>query len=112
MNWKYMLMGFLRRYVPQKVLFEVMERRGDGSVEDKTPRDCLDMWLGRFSKHGLRLAGKHILEIGSGRYARLGLQMLAAGAHSITLIDPYAISLTEPVHRTMLRKDCSGLGLN
>jgi len=112
MNWKYVLIGFLRRYVPQRVLFAVMERRGDGSVEEKAPGDCLEMWLDRLSKHNLHLAGKHILEIGSGRYARLGLQMLAAGAQSITLIDPYAVSLTEPVHRTMLQKDCSGLGLN
>jgi SAM-dependent methyltransferase len=72
----------------------------------------LETWTDQLNKRGVSLAGKHVLEIGSGRYARFALQMLAAGAERVTLIDLYAVSLTEPAHRSMLLKDCSSLGLD
>jgi SAM-dependent methyltransferase len=112
MNWEYVLIGLVRRYVPKSVLFAIMERRGDSSIEEGSPHDCLETWTDQLNKRGLSLAGKHVLEIGSGRYARFALQMLAAGAERVTLIDLYAVSLTEPAHRSMLLKDCSSLGLD
>ena len=112
MNWEYVLIGLVRRYVPKRVLFAIMERRGDGSIEEGSPHDCLETWTDQLNKRGLSLAGKHVLEIGSGRYARFALQMLAAGAERVTLIDLYAVSLTEPAHRSMLLNDCSSLGLD
>src|SRR5438132_6812778 len=111
MNWEYVLIGLVRRYVPKKVLFAIMERRGDGSIEEGSPHDCLETWMDQLNKRGLSFAGKDVLEIGSGRYARFALQMLAAGAEHVTLIDLYSVSLTEPAHRSMLLKDCSSLGL-
>jgi SAM-dependent methyltransferase len=112
MHWEYVFLGLVRRYVPKKVLFAIMECRGDGSMEEGSPHDCLGTWTDQFNKRGLSFAGKHVLEIGSGRYARFALQMLAAGAKRVTLIDLYAVPLTEPAHRSMLLKDCSSLGLN
>lgn len=112
MNWNYLLIGLVRRYVPKKILFEVMKRRGDGSVAEDSPDSYLATWKDQFSRHGWSFQDKHILEIGSGRYARFALQMLAAGACRVTLIDFYAVSLEEPAHREILIKDCRVLGLN
>jgi len=111
MNWEYVLIGLVRRYVPKKVLFAIMERRGDGSIEESSPLDCMKTWTDQLNKRGLTFAGKHVLEIGSGRYARFALQMLAAGAERVTLIDLYAVPLTERAHRSVLLQDCSTLGL-
>jgi SAM-dependent methyltransferase len=112
MIWKYILIGLLRRYVPKSVLFAIMERRGDSSIEERCPNICLKMWTEQLSRRGLGFADKHVLEVGSGRYARFALQMLAAGAKRVTLIDLYAIPLTEPAHHSILLKDCLALGLN
>lgn len=112
MNWEYVLVGLVRRYVPKRILFAIMERRGDGSIEEASPHDCMKTWTNQLNTRGLSFAGKHVLEIGSGRYARFALQMLAAGAKQVTLIDLYSVSLREASHRSMLLKDCSSLGLD
>ena len=112
MNWEYVLIGLVRRYVPKRILFAVMERRGDSSMGENSPEECLIKWTEQLNKRGLSFAGKRVLEIGSGRYARFALQMLAAGAEHVTLIDLYALPLTEPAHRSVLIQDCLSLGLS
>jgi SAM-dependent methyltransferase len=112
MNLKYISIGIIRRHMPEKVLFAIMKRRGSGNVAESAPDSYFATWCEQLASHGLRLAGKHVLELGSGRYARLALRMLAAGASRVTLVDFYAVSLDEPNHRAMLAMDCATLGLD
>jgi SAM-dependent methyltransferase len=112
MNWKYLLIGLVRPYVPAKLLFAITKWRADGNVEEDSPDNCLEAWNGQFQKSGLKFSDKQVLEIGSGRYARFALQMLAAGAKRVTLVDPYAVPLKQPAHLAMLTKDCVKLGLD
>lgn len=112
MNLKYVCVGAVRRYVPEKILFSVMKRRGDGSVAETARDSYLAAWRQQLGKHGWDFAGRRVLEIGSGRYARFALQMLAAGAADVTLIDLYAEPLDEPNHRAMLAEECERLGLD
>jgi len=111
-NWKYVLVGMVRRRIPQRVLFTVMKRRGDANLEEESPHQCLDMWENRLKGHGLSLASKAVLEIGSGRYARFALQMIAAGVKCVITVDPFAIPINEPTHRKILLSDCEKLGLD
>ena len=55
---------------------------------------------------GISLEKKTVLEIGSGRYARIALQMLAAGAERVVAVDPFAIPLTDSAHQKILMSDC------
>jgi len=112
MNWEYVLIGLVRPYVPKRILFAITKRRGDGNLEEEAPHDCLKAWMDQFEKRNVSFAGKHVLEVGSGRYARFALQMLAAGADRVTLIDPYAVPLKRPAQLAMIIKDCASLGLN
>ena len=52
------------------------------------------------------------MEIGSGRYARIALRLLAAGAKQVTLVDPHAVALADAEHRLLLLGDMRGLGLD
>lgn len=111
MKWKYLSVGLLRRYAPKQVLFWVMHYRSDGSLAEQAPQSCLDTWSQLLRKHRADFIGKTVLEVGSGRCALFGLQLLAAGADRVTLIDPYAVSLSNPVHCGLLRQECIKLGL-
>lgn len=111
-KWNYLLLGLVRRYVPKKLLFAVMQFRGDASLAEQSPDNYLTIWNDQFSRHDWSFKGKHVLEIGSGRYARFALRMLASGARRATLVDLYAVPLRDPAHRAMLVKDCARLGLD
>src|SRR2546427_2371748 len=112
MNLKYICIGVVRRHVPARLLFAVMKWRGDGNAAERTPGACLADWRERLAKYGASLGGKHVLEVGSGRYARLGLHLLAAGARRVTLVDIYAVPVDEPDHRALLVRDCADVGLD
>jgi SAM-dependent methyltransferase len=112
MNWKYVSAGIVRRYLPEQMLFAIMKLRGDGSMAENASDAYLTTWQTKLAARHWNFAGKHVLEVGSGRYARFGLQMLAAGAEHITLVDFYALPLNEPAHRAMLEQDCERLGLD
>ena len=112
MNWEYVLLGLVRPYVPKRILFAITKRRGDGNLEEEAPHDCLKSWMDQFDKRNISFAGKHVLEVGSGRSARIALQMLAAGSDRVTLIDPYAVPLKCSAQLALLVKDCATLGLN
>src|SRR5438876_5682084 len=105
MNLKYIYVGVLRPHVPARLLFAVMKWRGDGNAAESIPGVCLADLRERLAKHGASLEGKRVLEIGSGRYARLGLHLLAAGARRVTLVDLYAVPVDQPHHRTLLLHD-------
>ncbi len=98
--------------MPEKLLFAVMKRRGDGNGAESIPDTYLTEWRDRLQQHGVSFEGKHILEIGSGRFARLATRMLAAGAARVTLVDLYALPLDEPENQALLIQDCAELGLD
>jgi SAM-dependent methyltransferase len=112
MNWKYIAAGVVRRYLPEQVLFAIMKLRGDGSLAENARDEYLLTWQSKLARRKWNFVGKHILEVGSGRYARFGLQMLAAGAERVTLVDLYAVPLNDSAHRVMLEQDCERLGLD
>jgi SAM-dependent methyltransferase len=112
MNIKYVCLGIVRRHIPEKLLFAIMKRRGDGSLAESAGDSYLAMWQEQLHMRGRDFAQQRVLEVGSGRYARFALQMLAAGASQVTLIDLYAEPLDEPSHRAMLARDCERLGLD
>ena len=111
-NWKYVLVGIVRRHISQKVLFAVMKRRGDANLEEEAPHECLEMWEKHLKGHGLSLATKTVLEIGSGRYVRFALQMIAAGVERVITVDPFAVPINDIAHRKVLFSDCQNLGLD
>jgi SAM-dependent methyltransferase len=112
LNLKYISIGIIRRLMPEQVLFAVMKWRGNGNIAENAPDTYFATWREQLADRGLSLAGKHVLELGSGRYARLALRMLAAGARRVTLVDYYAIPFDDPHHYAMLVTDCTALGLD
>jgi SAM-dependent methyltransferase len=88
-----------------------MERVLPGNLSEIDPGKALSELNRRLERIGTDLKDKHILEVGSGRHARLAVQMLHAGADSVSLVDLYAVGLNDPVHRSMLLQDCAALGL-
>jgi SAM-dependent methyltransferase len=112
LNIKYICSGVIRRHVPEKILFAVMKHRGDGSIAETAGESYIAHWNGQLRQRGWDFVGRRVLEVGSGRYARFALQMLAAGASEVTLIDLYAESLDAPAHRAMLLDECARLGFD
>jgi SAM-dependent methyltransferase len=111
-NWNYFFLALIRRYLPKQVLFAVMKFRGDASLGEQDPEKYLSVWNDQFAKHHWGLGNKHVLEIGSGRYARSALRLVASGAYRVTLIDLYAVPPDDPMHRAMLVRDCASLGID
>ena len=115
MNLKYILMRAIRRQLPDRLFFTLMKLGAGGladNVSESAPHSAIARWQEIFCQRGLRIAGKHLLELGSGRYARFAIHALAAGARRVTLIDLYAMPLTAPEHRALLESDCAELGLD
>jgi ubiquinone/menaquinone biosynthesis C-methylase UbiE len=112
MNLRYIVLGLVRRALPDWALFAIMNQRGDGNGAESNPQTNLAQWEAFLAKQSVQLAGKHVLEIGGGRYARFALQLLAAGASRVTLVDLYAVSVSQPGHRALLERDCAALGLD
>ncbi|MBN1992340.1 MAG: methyltransferase domain-containing protein [Anaerolineae bacterium] len=107
-------MRVLRRQIPDRLFFAMMKLQAAG-LGDNASEECPDaifgQWRERLEALNLNFQGKHIVEFGSGRYARAALRWLAAGASQVTLLDLYAVPLDAEEHRLMLANDCSRLGL-
>jgi SAM-dependent methyltransferase len=112
MNLGYVLKRFVRRQLPDTWAFGLLKLIGRSNKAERIPADVWAILRERLNGVGIDITDKHVVEIGSGRYARLGLQMLRAGAASVTLIDLYATDLNNREHRSMLMQDCAGLGLD
>jgi SAM-dependent methyltransferase len=112
MNVYYLLSGLVRRQVPLSFLFFIMKLRGHGNTAEQSPNESFQQWQAQLSCSGISLQDRHVVEIGSGRYARLALRMLKAGARRVTLIDFYALPLEHTDQEATLRADCSSLGLD
>ncbi|NTV65757.1 MAG: methyltransferase domain-containing protein [Oscillochloris sp.] len=98
--------------MPHSVHFLLMRLRGHANVSEQLPDSYFAGWQAQLTRSGLSLAGKHVVEIGSGRYARMALRMLKAGARRVTLIDLYAVSLDHQEQAATLQADCASLGLS
>lgn len=112
MNFTYLTKRLLRRYLPSSVFFKVMEYSDCGNTAEDRPDDMFQRLRSRVQEVEFDLAGKHILEFGSGRYARLALWLLEAGADRVTMVDLHATSLNDSRHRDVLEQDCIRLGLD
>jgi SAM-dependent methyltransferase len=112
MNLYYILAGVVRRYIPAPILFTAMKLRGQGNCSEQLPDDSFRERYAYMCQSGISLDGRHVVEIGSGRYARMALRLLKVGARRVTLVDFYAMPLNHPDQRDQLRDDCRSLGLN
>lgn len=88
-----------------------MQLRGTVSIAESFPDRYAAEWTERLQKLGISFEDRVVMEIGSGRYARGALRMLAAGAKRVTLVDMDGVPLTHPTHRALLEKDCAQLGI-
>ena len=111
-NLRYLLTGVVRRYLPPPVLFGIMRLRGDGNGAEGEPDRNADSLISSMHAQGIEITGRHLLELGSGRYARQALYLLAHGARHVTLVDLYATPLSDLKHRALLHADCLRLGLD
>lgn len=112
MNLRYVLTGVVRRHLPAPLLFRIMRLRGDGSGGEQAPDAVFQEWQTWIAGAGISLQGQHVVEIGSGRYARIALRLLKAGARRVTLVDFYALPLDHPAQGATLLEDCRRLGLD
>lgn len=112
MKLGYMLRGLIRHQIPDRWFFGLMKLFGNSTLSETDPDGSMLELVNRLESIGTELRGKHILDVGSGRYARVALRMLKAGAKRVTLVDMYAVELTRPEHRSMLLQDCNNLGLD
>jgi SAM-dependent methyltransferase len=112
MNLRYILTGVVRHHLPASALFAMMRLSGDGNGAEQIPDQNAADLVAHLAAEGISLRGRHVLELGSGQYARLALRLLAEGARRVTLVDLYALSLSDPAHRKLLRDDCAQLGLD
>lgn len=112
-NLKYIIARTLRRQVSSDMFFLMMQAglfRLTRNGAERTPDQCFAHWNNLLSGQKFKLDGASVMEIGSGRYARFGVHLLAAGAADVTLIDLYATPLDDPAHRSTLEKDCTSIG--
>lgn len=112
MSLYYLLAGVVRRYMPTSALFAAMRLRGTSNTAEDRPDDYYRQFYSRLDNAELALAGKHVVEIGSGRYARMALRLLKAGARRVTLVDYYALPLDHGGQQAVLQADCKQLGLD
>ena len=112
MRLVYVLRGLIRHQIPDRWFFGLMNLFGNSTLSETDPDGSILELLRRLESIGIDLRGKHILDVGSGRYARVALRMLKAGADRVTLVDLYAVELAEPEHRSVLLQDCINLDLD
>lgn len=112
MKLEYVLKRVVRRQIPAPLFFRMMTYSGSGNLAEDDPEEMFRALHERLQVLAIDLTGKQVLEIGSGRYARLGLRMLHAGASRVTLADLHATPLNNRQHRAMLEEDCDLLGLD
>lgn len=112
MNLPYVIIGVVRRHVPQRLLYGLMGMRGRGNSSELDPDAAFAALRERLAAMDLQFDGRRVLEFGSGRTARLALRMIAAGAAHVTQVDFDATPLSDPAHRQILEADCRALGLS
>jgi SAM-dependent methyltransferase len=112
MKFGYVLRGLVRHQIPDQWFFALGKLSGGGTLSESDVDGSFAELQKRLEGIGTDLENKHILDVGSGRYARVALRMLRAGADRVTLVDMYAVELSEHGHELALLRDCIGLGLD
>jgi SAM-dependent methyltransferase len=111
MNIPYISKRLARRQIPDAWAFGLLKLLGRSNLAEVAPDKAWSKIKGRLDRLGIELAGRDVVEIGSGRYARLALQMLTAGVKRVTLADLYALDVNDKEQKSLLREDCVQLGL-
>lgn len=107
----YIAKRFVRRQLPDDWAFALLGFLGLGNKTEVEPAEVWAHVKQRLDQVGFDLAGRHLLEVGSGRYARLALHMLHAGVAEVTLVDLFAVSMNDRKCKYLLMDDCSKLEL-
>lgn len=111
MNVAYVAKRFVRRQIPDDWAFTLLRLRGHDNAAEAAPDRAWQKRKRQLDEVGIDIAGRHIAEMGSGRYARLALQMLRSRAACVTLVDLYATDVNDREHKALLMDDCAQLGL-
>lgn len=111
MKQMYVMKRLIRRQIPAPVFFGIMTASGRTAKAEDRPDEVLESMVDRLRHLPIGLEGKHVLDLGGGRYARIAVRLLKANASHVTLADHYARPLTDLRHRKILDEDCLRLGL-
>lgn len=98
--------------MPPWVLFLHLKLTGRHNTSESAPSLAIQSYIDTLEKHGESLSGRHVLELGSGRFARGAIQLIAHGAKCVTLVDPFALHICDPAHEQLLRQDCDSQNLD
>jgi SAM-dependent methyltransferase len=107
----YMAKAVLRRMTPPQAFYLLDAWRGRLNGSEVIVDRCFDYLQCMFRSAGFDPRGKEIVEVGSGRFARLGLRLLKAGAARVRAMDLSAVPLSDPRHQAILRRDLEQLSL-
>lgn len=109
---KYLAKAIVRRALPPQFFYVWDGWRGKLNASETNVQKTFNYLQYMFRAAECVIADKQIIEVGSGRYARLGLRLVAAGAARVSLLDLYAVPLDDPRHREILENDFAELGLD
>lgn len=108
----YIVRSVLRRALPPCLLYLGGKLTGGVTRAEADPDASFAAWTRRFRRWNVDIQGKHLLDVGGGRFARVALRMIAAGAASVRLVDLYALPTQDTRHSRLLRQDAERLGLD
>jgi len=112
LNYIYVIKSIIRRITPPRLFFILDFLKGDLNGAEVKVNDLYKYVEFIFDSVGINPQDKVIFEVGSGRYARLGLRLLNKGAKKIKAIDLYAVPLSNKKHRLILNQDIRDLSLS
>lgn len=107
----YMTKAVLRRMTPPQAFYVLDAWRGRLNGSEVIVDRCFDYLQCMFRSGGFDPRDKEIIEVGSGRFARLALRLLKAGAARVRAMDLSAVPLNDPRHQAILREDLEKLSL-
>jgi SAM-dependent methyltransferase len=111
-NFGYVIKCLIRRLTPSPLFFWMDKVKGSSNWSETRSDTLWEQWYASFVSHVGTVEGKHVLEIGSGRYAAMGPRLIAHGAARVTLVDLYAVPVADPSHNAILAEECRLKGLD
>lgn len=108
----YMAKALLRHFTPVQAFYLLDACRGRLNSSEVIVDRCFDYLQCMFRSAAFDPRGKEIVEVGSGRFARLGVRLLKAGAARVRAMDLSAVPLNDPRHQEILRRDLELLSLD
>jgi SAM-dependent methyltransferase len=107
----YRAKAVLRHVTPPQAFYLLDAWRGRLNGSEVSVERCFEYLQCMFRSAGFDPRDKEIVEVGSGRFARLGVRLLKAGAARVRAIDLSAVPLSDPRHQAILRRDLEQLSL-